>query len=280
MKKRIAWMLVAMMLPVLALAQGWPAGYGGVMLQGFFWDSFRTYGSTTDKTLATMYGAGWGENDEWQVPVTTWAELLNQKDQITPYIDLIWLPQSGATVAPDKSTFTTESSATRAGHNGTTVTTNYGDEINNPDCMGFVPVFYLDHGKGVSYTVNGTTWSPKSYFGTEQELIDLIKTYREAGTGAIEDVVANHKGGLSTWSGVEYAADFVDEVDIIGPTTGKNYTIKWLWDSDGKCIDICSDDESGKGSGNTDCGGDAGKGQWARDLDHHATHVQKTRSPT
>jgi len=275
MKKRIAWMLVAMMLPVLALAQGWPAGYGGVMLQGFFWDSFRTYGSTTDKTLATMYGAGWGENDEWQVPVTTWAELLNQKDQITPYIDLIWLPQSGATVAPDKSTFTTESSATRAGHNGTTVTTNYGDEINNPDCMGFVPVFYLDHGKGVSYTVNGTTWSPKSYFGTEQELIDLIKTYREAGTGAIEDVVANHKGGLSTWSGVEYAADFVDEVDITGPTTGKNYTIKWLWDSDGKCIDICSDDESGKGSGNTDCGGDAGKGQWARDLDHHATHVQK-----
>jgi len=274
MKKRFAWMLVAMMLPVLALAQGWPAGYGGVMLQGFFWDSFRTYGSTTDKTLATMYGAGWGENDEWQVPVTTWAELLNQKDQITPYIDLIWLPQSGATVAPDKSTFTTESSATRAGHNGTTVTTNYGDEINNPDCMGFVPVFYLDHGKGVSYTVNGTTWSPKSYFGTEQELIDLIKTYREAGTGAIEDVVANHKGGLSTWSGVEYAADFVDEVDIIGPTTGKNYTIKWLWDSDGKCIDICSDDESGKGSGNTDCGGDAGKGQWARDLDHHATHVQ------
>ena len=264
-----------LLVPLGVMAQGWPAGYGGVMLQGFFWDSFRTADGQQDKTMATMYGAGWGENDQWLVPVTTWNELLNQKDNIAPYIDLLWLPQSGATVCPDQSQFTTEGEAWRAGHNGAWVVTHYGDWINNPDCMGFVPVFYLDHGKGKTYDVNGVTWSPKSYFGTEQELINLISAYKAAGTGAVEDVVANHKGGLSTWSGVDNAADFVDEVNVTGPTTGRTYSIQWSWDQDGKCVDICSDDESGKGSGGTDCGGDAGKGTWARDVDHHSPATQQ-----
>ena len=92
----------------------------------------------------------------------------------------------------------------------------------------------------------------------------------------MEGVVANHKGGLSTWNeGVQYAADFVDEIDVIGPTTGKTYSIKWDWDENGKCRDICWDDESGMGSGNSDCGGDAGKGPWARDLDHHSRATQQ-----
>ena len=246
------------------------------MMQGFFWDSFRIADGQSDKTMATMYGAGWGENDEWYVPVTTWAGLLAQKDNIAPFIDLLWLPQSGATVCSDQSVFTTEGEAWRAGHNGSWVVTHYGDLINNPDCMGFVPVFYLDHGRGQTYNVNGTSWSPKSYFGTESELINLINAYKAAGTGAMEDVVANHKGGLSTWNeGVQYAADFVDEVDVIGPTTGKTYTIRWDWDENGKCRDICWDDESGMGSGNSDCGGDAGKGPWARDIDHHNPVTQQ-----
>jgi len=260
------WMMsFAMLVCAVAMnAQGWPANYGGVMLQGFFWDSFRVADGKTNETMATMYGAGWGENDQWYVPVTTWAELLNQKDNIAPYIDLIWLPQSGATVAPDKTTFTKEESATRAGHNGSTVTTYYDDEINNPDCMGFVPIFWLDHGMGKTYTVNGTTWSPKSYFGTQDELIALISAYKAAGTGAVEDVVINHKGGLSTWSGVQYATDFVDE-SVTGPTTGKTYSVDWT------LADICSDDECGTGTGNADCGG---HGEWARDIDQDAAHVQ------
>ena len=258
------------------MAQGWPAGYGGVALQGFFWDSFRPADGHAGQSMATMYGAGWGENDEWFVPVTTWAELLNQKDNIAPYIDLLWLPQSGATVCSDQSVFTTEWEAWRSGHNGSWVCTHYGDTINNPDCMGFVPVFYLDHGRGQSYTVNGTTWYPKSYFGTEAELINLISAYKAAGTAAMEDVVANHKGGLSTWNdGVQYAYDFVDEVNVIGPTTGRTYSIQWDWDENGKCKDICWDDECGMGSGNADCGGDAGKGPWARDIDHHNPATQQ-----
>ncbi len=276
MKKILLLLVLALMAPLGLFSQGWPSNYGGVVLQGFFWDSFRPADGQPDKTMATMYGAGWGENDQWYVPVTTWAGLLAQKDNIAPFIDLLWLPQSGATVCSDQSVFITEGEAWRAGHNGSWVCTHYGDMINNPDCMGFVPVFYLDHNRGQTYNVNGTTWAPKSYFGTEAELINLISAYKEAGTGAMEDVVANHKGGLSTWNeGVQFAADFVDEIDVIGPTTGKTYSIQWDWDENGKCRDICWDDESGMGSGNSDCGGDAGKGPWARDVDHHNPATQQ-----
>ena len=275
MRKSILLLFVAFLTTMTVQAQGWPAGYGGVVLQGFFWDSFRPAEGQSNLTMATMYGAGWGTNDQWLVPITTWEELLNQKDNIAPYIDLLWLPQSGATVCPDQTVFETENEAWRAGHNGAWVVTHRGDWINNPDCMGFVPVFYLDHGRGNTYDINGTTWAPKSYFGTEAELINLISAYKAAGTGAMEDVVANHKGGLSTWSDVENAADFVDEINVTGPTTGRNYSIKWDWDENGKCVDICCDDESGKGSGGYDCGGDAGKGPWARDVDHHNPATQQ-----
>ena len=92
MNKRILTMLLAVALPLLMLAQGWPAGYGGVMLQGFFWDSYKetpdcspwgpwanhqsnsaTQSHRPGYTWATMYGAGWdAATEEWQVPVTTW----------------------------------------------------------------------------------------------------------------------------------------------------------------------------------------------------------------
>jgi alpha-amylase len=124
MKKYFTLLVIALFSTVGLMAQGWPSGYGGVVLQGFFWDSFRPAAGHTNQTMATMYGAGWGENDEWYLPVTTWAELLNQKDNIAPYIDLLWLPQSGATVCSDQSVFTTEGEAWRAGHNGSWVVTH------------------------------------------------------------------------------------------------------------------------------------------------------------
>ena len=55
-------------LPMLAQVQGWPANYGGVMLQAFYWDSFDD---------------------------TAWAELENQADELSKYFPLVWIPQSG-----------------------------------------------------------------------------------------------------------------------------------------------------------------------------------------
>ena len=49
-------------------AQGWPANYGGVMLQGFYWDSFSD---------------------------SRWTKLEKQADDLATYFDLVWIPQSG-----------------------------------------------------------------------------------------------------------------------------------------------------------------------------------------
>lgn len=49
-------------------SQGWPINYGGVMLQGFSWDSYN--------------------DSQWKI-------LANQANDMKGYIDLVWLPQSG-----------------------------------------------------------------------------------------------------------------------------------------------------------------------------------------
>ena len=38
--KRVTALLALALAPFAMKAQGWPANYGGVMLQGFYWDSF------------------------------------------------------------------------------------------------------------------------------------------------------------------------------------------------------------------------------------------------
>ena len=297
MKKLHILIAMTLLVSVNAMAQGWPANYGGVMLQGFFWDSYKEtpdcspFGpwqyhqsnEATDNhhsgyTWATMYGAGWGSAEEWQVPVTTWPSLLAHKSEITPYIDLLWLPQSGSTVAD--STMTYYTSNDNSGRNGVRPwrngqTWNYSDNstITNPDCMGFVPVFYFHH--GLSYNPDGTpwtytdsqgkVWTPMSYFGTEAQLRELISTFKNEGTGAIEDVVANHRGGLGTWSGDKNSIEFPTEY-YKGTFCPEGEYISWT------SADVCNDDESNNGTGNPDCGG---KGEWARDIDHHAPATQQ-----
>jgi len=66
--KKILSTLVAILMPVLMLAQGWPAQYDGVMLQGFYWDSYSD---------------------------SRWTKLTSQADEMSSYFDLIWIPQSG-----------------------------------------------------------------------------------------------------------------------------------------------------------------------------------------
>ncbi len=67
--KRIV-LSVAMMVWTMtaAMAQGWPQNYGGVMLQGFYWDSYID---------------------------TQWSGLEAQSDELSRYFNLIWIPQSG-----------------------------------------------------------------------------------------------------------------------------------------------------------------------------------------
>lgn len=64
--KRLYSLLLTICLTTAAFAQ-WPANYGGVMLQAFYWDSFDD---------------------------TQWSKLTEQVDQIAPYFDLMWVPNS------------------------------------------------------------------------------------------------------------------------------------------------------------------------------------------
>lgn len=68
MKHFFTLIFTLMGLPLGLMAQGWPANYGGVMLQGFYWDSYSD---------------------------TQWTNLTSQADELSKYFNLIWVPQSG-----------------------------------------------------------------------------------------------------------------------------------------------------------------------------------------
>ena len=65
--KKIYTTLVALMASLSMQAQGWPANYNGVMLQGFYWNSYRA---------------------------SRWSNLEAQADDLAPYFNLVWIPQS------------------------------------------------------------------------------------------------------------------------------------------------------------------------------------------
>ncbi len=66
--KRFFTSIIIFLTTLPLLAQGWPANYDGVMLQGFFWDSFSQ---------------------------SRWTKLEAQADELSEYFSLVWIPQSG-----------------------------------------------------------------------------------------------------------------------------------------------------------------------------------------
>ena len=187
--KKILLTLGAMM-PLLAMAQGWPANYQGVMLQGFYWDSY---------------------ND------SKWAVLEEQADEFAEFFQLVWIPQSANT-----------GGATSMGYDDKYWFNNYN-----------------------------------SSFGSKNQLISMINTFKSKGIGTIADVVINHRKNASNW--VDFPAE-----------TYKGVTYQL------KSTDICKNDDGGETkkwadergyqlSNNYDTGED-----WPgmRDLDHKSENVQ------
>ena len=195
-KTTTAWRVLALLLTLhlslsTASAQGWPADYKGVMLQGFYWDGYAD---------------------------SKWTVLESQANELSQYFDLIWIPQSGKT---------SEYHHTKR------------------QTMGYDPCFWLDH---------------NSCWGTQDELKKMIKTFKDKGTGIIEDVVINHKNGLNTWT------DFPDE-------TSGSYSL--VWDNTG-FSGICQDDECNSHGYKTTGAKDTGDNfDGYRDLDHTNETVQK-----
>ena len=72
MMKKLFTSLLVILTTLPLMAQGWPEKYEGVMLQGFYWDSY------TD---------------------SNWANLESQADELSQFFNLIWIPNSGKTSA-------------------------------------------------------------------------------------------------------------------------------------------------------------------------------------
>jgi alpha-amylase len=65
--KRLVLSIITLIGTLPLLAQGWPSEYQGVMLQGFYWDSFSQ---------------------------SQWVKLERQADELSQYFKLVWIPQS------------------------------------------------------------------------------------------------------------------------------------------------------------------------------------------
>ena len=65
--KRLFTSIITFLATLPILSQGWPAQYEGVMLQGFYWDSYSD---------------------------TNWANLESQADEMSQFFNLIWVPNS------------------------------------------------------------------------------------------------------------------------------------------------------------------------------------------
>lgn len=66
--KKISTFLLALSFSTVTWAQGWPSKYEGVMLQGFYWDSYSD---------------------------TQWNNLESQADELSEFFKIVWVPQSG-----------------------------------------------------------------------------------------------------------------------------------------------------------------------------------------
>ena len=174
----------------VAQSQGWPSQYGGVMLQGFYWDGY----------------------DDSQ-----WSALQAQTGRLKGTFDLVWLPQSG----------------------------NCGGQSMGYDDLYWFPGHY------------------DSSFGTEEQLRQLIKTFRDNGIKTLADVVINHRRNVSNW------VDFPKET-----YRGVTYEMR--------STDICANDDGGatrnwatQNGYQLSANDDTGEG-WGgmRDLDHKSENVQ------
>ncbi|MGM9859836.1 MAG: alpha-amylase family glycosyl hydrolase, partial [Muribaculaceae bacterium] len=177
-------LLLVLIAGVTAKAAGWPSNYHGVMLQGFYWDSYSD---------------------------SKWTVLTANADEYSQYFSLIWVPNSA-----------------RAGS---------GNQ------MGYMPQYWFTN--------------HNSSFGTEEQLRTMIQTYKDKGVGFIEDVVINHRNGVTGWY------DF--------PTEEWNGTT-WHIGLEGIC---CNDNLAGSGQGNPTGNYDTGEQfDGCRDLDHTNANVQ------
>ena len=144
-----------------AIAQGWPAQYGGVMLQGFYWDSYAD---------------------------TQWSYLERQADDIAPYFDLIWIPQSGYSGSSNNMGYTPQYYFNQNSSFGTEGQLRSMIKTYNELGTGFIADVVINHRNNLGVNSSWVDYPAEEYNG---------QTYQMHST----DIVKNDDGGNTlTWA--------------------------------------------------------------------------------
>lgn len=176
---------------ITMMAQGWPTNYGGVMLQGFYWDSY---------------------ND------TQWTRLEKQADELATTFDLVWLPQSG------------NCGGTSMGYDDLYWFENYNSSFGNEQELrslistfkekgiGTIADVVINHRKNVS---NWVDFPKETYNGVTYEMVSTDICANDDG-GATKTWATQNGYSLSThndsgegWSGMRDLDHYSENVQTI-----------------------------------------------------------------
>ena len=138
------------------------------------------------------------------------------------------------------------------------------DELSKYFSLVWIPQSGNCGGQSMGYDDQYWFSNYNSSFGDKEQLLSMIKTFKNKGIGTIGDIVINHRKSNNGWFG------FPTET-----YNGVTYTMN--------SKDVCSDDDNGKAQTEANKLGvslgakDTGEG-WdgMRDLDHTSTNVQNT----
>lgn len=196
MKKIYAYLMAAVALLCVsfgAKATGWPANYQGVMLQGFYWDSYSD---------------------------TKWATLESKADEYSKYFTLIWVPNSA------------KAASTGMGYDPVYWFTNHTSAFGNEAQLrsmiktykakgvGIIEDVVVNHRSGKSnwYDFPSETWNGKTWHLTTGSICSTDEVWNDGGHGC----PASYKGAPDTGEDFGSSRD-LDHTNATVQDNVKNY---------------------------------------------------------
>jgi len=189
--KRFFTSLILLTATLAMMAQGWPNDYKGVMLQGFYWDSFDD---------------------------TQWATLEKQANDLASSFNLIWIPQSG------------NCGSTSMGYDDLWWFSDYNSSFGSEEQLRSMIKTFKDRGLGtiadvvINHRKNLSNWVdfPKeTYKGVTYEMVSTDIVANDDG-GETKKWATDHNYSLSThndsgegWSGMRDLDHYSENVQTI-----------------------------------------------------------------
>ena len=193
--KKIYTTLVALMASLSMQAQGWPANYNGVMLQGFYWNSYRA---------------------------SRWSNLEAQADDLAPYFNLVWIPQSANCTSSGRS----------MGYDDLYWFSNYNSSFGNEAQLRSMIKTFKSKGIGtiadvvINHRGNLTSWTDfpvETYKGVTYQMYstdicqndDGGKTYNWANGQSPKITLSSNKDTGDDWDGIRDLDHYSSNVQTV-----------------------------------------------------------------